>query len=118
MPLPFGVGDSGTEIFSELERDMQKLYTGEERYRLNDTGLTSEYLAKRGLNVGQGYDKITPLNIFFGAAREKEFNPKTMLKFSVSNLAGNASTDTRDFKKDLYAQLLDPTQTNINYMQF
>ena len=116
-PLPFGVGDSGTEIFSELERDMQKLYTGEERYRLNDTGLTSEYLAKRGLNVGQGYDKITPLNIFFGAAREKEFNPKTMLKFSVSNLAGNASTDTRDFKKDLYAQLLDPTQTNINYMK-
>ena len=87
-----------------LERNFNKLYFGEDRKYLEDSGSMSTWLAKHGLNAKYSAFLLP----WTTASKEREFNPVKNFGFAVKNLTKNADEIRNTGIKNIKEQLFDP----------
>ena len=87
----------------EMERNFNKLYFGEDRKYLEDSGSLSTWLAKHGFNA-----KYSPwLLPWTLASREKEFNPTKNMGFTTRTLMRNSNEVRKVGIENMMEQLND-----------
>ena len=86
-----------------LERNLKKLYFGEDRKRFEDSGDLADWFAKHGVNA-RGTGLMLPWTL---ASKEREFNPKKNLAFTSRTLMRNAKRDRADTTKTISNILTD-----------
>ena len=96
--------------FPEAERNLNRLYFGEDRKHFEDSGSLSDWFAKHGLNTAYG-PFLMPWSM---ASREREFNPKKNFAFTSRTLLRNSSNDFRQGATSIENELTDPT-LSIDY---
>ena len=107
--------EMGTDLgmlkdFPEAERNLNRLYFGEDRKHFEDSGSLSDWFAKHGLNKAYG-PFLMPWSM---ASREREFNPKKNFAFTSRTLLRNSSNDFRQGATSIENELTDPT-LSIDY---
>jgi len=107
--------EMGTDLgmlkdFPEAERNLNRLYFGEDRKHFEDSGSLSDWFAKHGLNTAYG-PLLMPWSM---ASREREFNPKKNFAFTSRTLLRNSSNDFRQGATSIENELTDPT-LSIDY---
>jgi hypothetical protein len=107
--------EMGTDLgmlkdFPEVERNLSRLYFGEDRKHFEDSGSTADWFAKHGLNKAYG-PLLMPWSM---ASREREFNPKKNFAFTSRTLLRNSSNDFRQGATSIENELTDPT-LSIDY---
>ena len=107
--------EMGTDLgmlkdFPEVERNLSRLYFGEDRKHFEDSGSTADWFAKHGLNKAYG-PFLMPWSM---ASREREFNPKKNFAFTSRTLLRNSSNDFRQGATSIENELTDPT-LSIDY---
>ena len=107
--------EMGTDLgmlkdFPEVERNLSRLYFGEDRKHFEDSGSLSDWFAKHGLNTAYG-PFLMPWSM---ASREREFNPKKNFAFTSRTLLRNSSNDFRQGATSIENELTDPT-LSIDY---
>ena len=107
--------EMGTDLgmlkdFPEVERNLSRLYFGEDRKHFEDSGSLSDWFAKHGLNKAYG-PLLMPWSM---ASREREFNPKKNFAFTSRTLLRNSSNDFRQGATSIENELTDPT-LSIDY---
>jgi hypothetical protein len=96
--------------FPEVERNLNRLYFGEDRKHFEDSGSLADWFAKHGLNAAYG-PLLMPWSM---ASREREFNPKKNFAFTSRTLLRNSSNDFRQGADRIEKELTDPT-LSIDY---
>ena len=107
--------EMGTDLgmlkdFPEAERNLNRLYFGEDRKHFEDSGSLADWFAKHGLNAAYG-PLLMPWSM---ASREREFNPKKNFAFTSRTLLRNSSNDFRQGADSIEKELTDPT-LSIDY---
>jgi len=107
--------EMGTDLgmlkdFPDVERNLNRLYFGEDRKHFEDSGSTADWFAKHGLNKAYG-PLLMPWSM---ASREREFNPKKNFAFTSRTLLRNSSNDFRQGARSIENELTDPT-LSIDY---
>ena len=100
LTKPLGLGTPA----SDWEAQLNKLYYGDERYRFNDSEDLAEWFAKHGLNTVHGL-AATPFTL---ASKERKFNPKKQLAFTIKGLMRNPTRDYNDTVSTFTSSLQDP----------
>jgi len=86
-----------------LERNFNKLFFGEDRKHLEDSGSLADWFAKHGLNTNVG-PYLMPWSM---ASREREFNPKKNFAFTTRTLMQNSKEVRKTGLDNINEQLLD-----------
>lgn len=110
---PLGVGPVG----SDVERQLNKLYFGEDRKKFEDSESLVSWLSSYGYG-GTIKGETTEQKILTGLAtpwifgsKEQEFSPKKVFAFEVRNILGQANKDYTDTIKSIKNKLEDK---NVN----
>ena len=87
-----------------LERNFNRLYTGEDRKYLEDSGSLSTWMAKHAFNA-----KYSPFLLpWTMGSKEREFNPVKNFGFAARTLMKNSKDVRQTGLKNIKEQLLDP----------
>ena len=97
---PLGIG----QPLTEFERDMNKLYFGEDRYKFNSIEDLSDVFAKYGANANYGF--AFPWTL---ASNEQVFDPVKNFGFASRTLLRNSNKDYDSTKRDIKTKLADPS---------
>ena len=96
-----------------LERNFNRLYTGEDRKYLEDSGSLSTWMAKHAFNA-----KYSPFLLpWTMGSKEREFNPVKNFGFAARTLMKNSKDVRQTGLKNIKEQLLDPAlDVDWNYI--
>lgn len=115
-----GILKMGREIGTDLglmpdglERNFNKLYYGEDRKYLEDSGSLSTWMAKHAFNAKYS-NYLLPWTM---GSKEREFNPVKNFGFAARTLMKNSKDVRQTGLKNIKEQLLDPSlDVDWNYI--